>query len=88
VVRHPLYVGWITVFWAAPTMTAAHLLFAIGTTAYILIAIGFEERDLLRFHGPDYDRYRREVPMLMPRLGRRSEKPTESTGMTVGPAKP
>jgi protein-S-isoprenylcysteine O-methyltransferase Ste14 len=67
-VRHPLYVGWLTVFWATPTMTWAHLLFALGTTAYILLAIQFEERDLVRYHGPRYESYRRSVPMLIPRL--------------------
>jgi len=66
-VRHPLYVGWLTVFWAAPTMTAAHLLFAIATTAYILIAIQLEERDLEAAHGASYAEYRRTVPMLIPR---------------------
>lgn len=65
-VRHPLYVGWIIVFWAAPTMTVAHLLFAIMTTAYILVAIQFEERNLIEIHGKDYLRYRKRVPMLVP----------------------
>ena len=67
-VRHPLYVGWLLTFWAAPTMTAAHLVFAIATTAYILIAIRFEEKDLADLHGPDYEAYRRQVPMLAPSL--------------------
>jgi protein-S-isoprenylcysteine O-methyltransferase Ste14 len=66
-VRHPLYVGWLTVFWAAATMSAAHLFFAIGTTAYILAAIRWEERDLIAAH-PEYSAYRRRVPMLVPRL--------------------
>jgi protein-S-isoprenylcysteine O-methyltransferase Ste14 len=66
-VRHPLYIGWFTVFWAAPTMTAAHLLFALGTTLYILAAIRWEERDLVASH-PEYAAYRRRVPMLLPRL--------------------
>lgn len=65
-VRHPLYVGWLMTFWAAPTMTISHLLFAVGTTAYILLAIRWEERDLLDHHGEVYARYRAATPMLIP----------------------
>jgi protein-S-isoprenylcysteine O-methyltransferase Ste14 len=72
-VRHPLYVGWLMVFWAAPVMTVAHLIFAISTTAYILIAIQFEERDLVQAH-QEYAEYRLRVPMIVP--GRSSQKPS------------
>jgi protein-S-isoprenylcysteine O-methyltransferase Ste14 len=79
VVRHPLYVGWLTVFWAAPTMTAAHLLFAVGMTVYILGAIRWEERDLVAAH-PEYADYRRRVPMLLPRLRVGSVPPAPGEG--------
>jgi protein-S-isoprenylcysteine O-methyltransferase Ste14 len=69
-VRHPLYVGWLCAFWFTPTMTVAHLVFALATTAYILIAIRLEERDLVDIHGDDYLAYRKNTPMLMPRLRR------------------
>lgn len=65
-VRHPLYIGWFIAFWATPTMTGAHLLFAVMTSAYMLVAIRWEERDLIMAHGARYARYRDEVPMLIP----------------------
>jgi methanethiol S-methyltransferase len=68
VVRHPLYIGWLTIFWAAPTMTTAHLIFALMTTAYILVAIRLEERDLVSAFGAEYSAYRQSTPMLIPRL--------------------
>jgi len=69
VVRHPLYVGWFLAFWATPVMTVGHLLFAAGMSAYIVIAVRHEERDLVRYHGKDYVEYQRRVPKFVPRLG-------------------
>lgn len=69
-VRHPLYVGLLLSFWSVPVMTAGRLLFALGFSAYILIGIGFEERDLLLQFGERYRRYRAEVGMLLPRRSR------------------
>jgi protein-S-isoprenylcysteine O-methyltransferase Ste14 len=72
-VRHPLYVGWFFAFWATPTMTIAHLVFALLTTAYILIAIRLEERDLVDAH-PEYAGYRKRVPMLIPGFTREKSR--------------
>jgi protein-S-isoprenylcysteine O-methyltransferase Ste14 len=75
-VRHPLYVGWLFAFWMTPTMTVAHLLFSVATTGYILLAIQWEERDLVREHASFYKQYRQSVPMLIPFSRRRSEVAT------------
>lgn len=82
-VRHPLYVGWFLAFWATPTMTVSHLVFAVMTTAYILVAMLFEERDLVAEHGEAYARYRARVPRFFPRLGRRSAEHAESSALTA-----
>lgn len=76
-VRHPIMLGFVIAFWAAPTMTAGHLFFAIGTTAYIVIALHFEERDLTTELGARYGQYRAQVPMLLPHPPRRSRTATQ-----------
>jgi len=71
-VAHPLYAGFFLAFWSTPVMTAGHLLFALGMSTYILIAIRYEERDLRGLFGRDYDEYRASVGMLTPKFRRRN----------------
>lgn len=77
-VRHPMYIGWAIAFWATPTMTLAHLVFAVALTGYMLAAIPLEERNLVEHLGRDYAEYRRRVPMLLPRLRRWTRRPAEA----------
>ena len=74
VVRHPMMAGFFLAFWAAPEMTAGHLLLAAGMSLYILVALHYEERDLVSLFGADYENYRSRVGMLLPRLRRRTVK--------------
>ena len=83
-VRHPLYVGWFFAFWMTPVMTVAHLVFAVATAAYILLAIQFEEHDLVAEHGAAYERYRDSVPMLIPSL--RGEQRDRAQGSAAAAA--
>ena len=71
-IAHPLYAGFFLAFWATPRMSYGHLLLAAGMSAYMLIAIRYEERDLTGFYGEDYTRYRKDVGMIFPRFGRRA----------------
>lgn len=71
IVRHPLYSGFFLAFWATPHMTVGHLLLALGMSAYMLIAISYEERDLIGHFREEYEQYRRDVGMLLPGVGKR-----------------
>ena len=82
-VRHPLYIGWFMSFWFTPQMSAGHLLFAAVASAYILVAILFEERDLLALLGEDYRRWRERTPMFVPRFGRRARGLARVAGRTA-----
>jgi methanethiol S-methyltransferase len=78
-VRHPLYLGFLIAFWSAPMMTSGHLFFAVMCTAYIVVAIQLEERDLVKFHGEQYQIYRSGVSMIVPWPSRkRQATPAES----------
>jgi protein-S-isoprenylcysteine O-methyltransferase Ste14 len=74
-IRHPLYLGWFITFWATPTMSAGHFLFALGMSVYILMAIPLEERDLEALHGESYRRWRESTPAFVPRVGPNRPEP-------------
>jgi methanethiol S-methyltransferase len=69
VVRHPIYLGFVIAFWAAPRMSMGHMFFAVMCTAYILVAVQFEERDLISLYGDTYREYRKQVSMIIPFMG-------------------
>jgi protein-S-isoprenylcysteine O-methyltransferase Ste14 len=86
-IRHPLYLGFIIAFWAAPRMSLGHLAFAIATTVYILLGIFLEERDLVAQFGERYRQYQKSVGMLLPKLGTRSaERDSQASAPPLGPA--
>jgi len=88
VVRHPLYFGFLLAFCMTPTMTLAHLVFAMATTAYIVLAIQFEERDLISEYGSVYEDYRRRVPMLLPVRAGTRPTPRQSAPSPIGSHSP
>ena len=78
IIRHPLYLGWMISFWATPTLSAGHVMFATFMTLYMLAAIPIEERDLIAAYGEKYQQYRRRVPALIPGLKRREDPATDA----------
>lgn len=82
VVRHPIYFSWLCIFWATPRMTVAHLVFALATTAYILIAVRLEERDLIGIYGDAYRRYKQQVPGILPVRFSRHSSANRTAGLT------
>ena len=77
IVRHPIYVGWLGIFWFTPVMTVTHAVFAFGASAYIVVGIKLEERDLENAH-PEYSQYKRKVPALIPSFKKRLTRPTDT----------
>jgi len=83
-VRHPIMLGFIIAFWATPVMSAGHLLFAVATTGYILIALQIEEKDLVNIHGSYYENYKRQVSMIVPIKKRKSTTDEPLGGKELG----